>query len=118
MGEISRLAGALTLVFLVLAAGCGKPEKTPILKKREVPRVLSEHDPLWIYNKHCASCHGKQLEGTEKGPALRGLRGRLDEMAILEWINRGKPPDMPANLVRGQDAFNLTQWLLKYKPEK
>jgi alcohol dehydrogenase (cytochrome c) len=38
-----------------------------------------------LFNKNCAACHGRSGEGGS-GPALKGLRTRLDVAATINWI--------------------------------
>ncbi|MGE0681655.1 MAG: PQQ-binding-like beta-propeller repeat protein [Candidatus Binatia bacterium] len=38
-----------------------------------------------LFGKNCAACHGRSGEGGS-GPALKGLRTRLDVAAIINWI--------------------------------
>jgi alcohol dehydrogenase (cytochrome c) len=38
-----------------------------------------------LYGKNCAACHGNQGEGGS-GPALKGVRTRLDLAATVNWI--------------------------------
>jgi glucose dehydrogenase len=43
------------------------------------------------YQKHCAICHGDQLEGIAPSfPALRGLGGRMTKQQTIEIIQKGK----------------------------
>ena len=110
---------ALVLVlFGVMMFACGGGEKPPVLQKRDIPKVLSERDPQWIYNHKCASCHGDQLEGGEEGPSLRNISKRLTDVQILEVLERGRGDKMPSKLVVGEDAFNITDWVRNYSPPR
>lgn len=46
-----------------------------VLKLTEVPIGSSTYG---TYGTHCASCHGLELEGTDRGPTLVGLLERMD----------------------------------------
>jgi len=48
-----------------------------------------------VYEASCASCHGANRLGVALAPALRGLRHRLDDAAIIKQIREGKNA-MPA----------------------
>ena len=57
-----------------------------ILELSEVPAGSSDYG---TYARHCGSCHGLTLEGTETGPALLEVRDRLDRDEILEIMREG-----------------------------
>jgi mono/diheme cytochrome c family protein len=51
-----------------------------------------------LFHDHCAKCHGVNLEGTKKGPALDKIRTKkywTDEK-ITNRINNGAGSKMPA----------------------
>lgn len=58
-----------------------------------------------IYQGNCASCHGDNLEGAN-GPAIAGI----DASEVLNVIENGAP-GMPANLVEGEEAEMVAQWV-------
>ena len=43
-----------------------------------------------IYAKHCGSCHGQLLEGTDAGVPLRGVMGRLGFQETMKVIREGR----------------------------
>ena len=57
-----------------------------ILTLSEVPAGSSNYG---TYAQHCGSCHGLELEGTETGPALLGVRDRLETDEIRAIMNDG-----------------------------
>ena len=57
------------------------------LELSEVPAGSSDYGS---YAKHCGSCHGADLEGTDVGVALQGLRERLDFRQVRRIVNGGK----------------------------
>ncbi|TDJ27128.1 MAG: c-type cytochrome [Gammaproteobacteria bacterium] len=42
-----------------------------------------------VYARNCASCHGMDLQGSETGPALLGVRERLGYGEIVEMVENG-----------------------------
>ena len=62
-----------------------------ILKLTEIPVGTSN---AGTYAKHCGSCHGLLMEGTDAGVALRGVIGRVglgEAMAVIRE-GRGRMP--------------------------
>ncbi len=57
-----------------------------ILELTEVPVGFSDYG---TYARHCGSCHGLDLEGTETAPSLVGVRDRLEDEAIRKIIGEG-----------------------------
>jgi len=105
----------LSFYFIGLAALCSAAaliacrggDPPPMVQKRNVPIVLSEKDPQFVFNKKCGTCHGEDLAGGS-GPALLDLSSRMDEMTLLEILARGKGDAMPAGLVEGEMALTST----------
>lgn len=74
-------------------------------KRDELPQPTSERriagDHLEtagaeLYNKNCAACHGNQMSGAPPNiPALTGVRERLGDRKVVEYIRNGKG-SMPA----------------------
>ena len=58
-----------------------------ILTLREVPAGFSNYG---IYAKHCGSCHGLDLEGTDAGPDLFGLSKRMQFREVLQVVDQGR----------------------------
>ncbi len=63
-----------------------------------------------LFGKNCTACHGSQGEGSS-GPALKGLRSRLDMAATINWIEnpsakmpRLYPSTLAAQAVTGMMA--------------
>ena len=57
-----------------------------ILTLSEVPSGTSDYG---TYARHCGSCHGLELEGTDTAPALLGIRDRMDGAEIREVMDAG-----------------------------
>jgi mono/diheme cytochrome c family protein len=71
-----------------------------------------------LYTKSCASCHGAELGGGDKGPALKGADfdaawndKKMGELS--ERIRTTMPSDNPASLTRAQNADVLAFMLKK-----
>ena len=53
----------------------------------EVPAGFSNYG---VYAKHCGSCHGLDLEGTDAGPSLVGLSQRMSFGEVLRVVGEGR----------------------------
>jgi cytochrome c551 len=102
-----KLLGILLGTSLVLAA-CGGDDGGDS-KETSSGGVDAEK----IVNNKCTSCHGGNLEGG-MGPALNDVGSRLDKDQILEIIQNGKG-QMPADLVKGEEAEAVAEWLANKK---
>ncbi|WP_064093067.1 cytochrome c551 [Rossellomorea aquimaris] len=71
-------------------------------------------DPEKIVNNKCTSCHGGNLEGG-MGPALEKIGSQLSKDEILEIIQNGKGSQMPAGLIKGEEAEAVAEWLANKK---
>jgi len=108
-----RLAGlsaaALTLAFL--ASGCGRTEEPDLVAGKE------------LFTQKCGSCHVLKRAGTKgnQGPNLdeafgSAKRGGLGDSTVegvvhdqIALVRRNS--SMPANLVRGQDARDVSAYV-------
>ncbi|HZG70868.1 MAG TPA: cytochrome c [Chondromyces sp.] len=66
-----------------------------------------------IYQANCLSCHGENLEGGF-GPALDKAGAEHSKEEILEIIKNGQG-QMPPNIVEGEDAEAVAEWLANKK---
>ncbi len=57
-----------------------------ILKLTEVPVGFTNHA---VYARHCASCHGMELQGTETAPGLVNVIERIGYGRFFEVLNEG-----------------------------
>ena len=73
----------------------------------------SVSDAEQIAKKNCLSCHGDNLEG-RNGPPLENIGSELTKEEILTVIEEGRP-GMPGNLIKGDDAEKVAQWLSEKK---
>lgn len=69
-----------------------------------------------IYYDRCATCHGDDLGGVEKAPALTGgsFRESWDGKTLRKLLERieSMPPDEP-KVVSGAEAVNVLAFLLQ-----
>ena len=63
-----------------------------IIRLYEIPVGFSN---AGVYAKNCASCHGEDLNGTDRGISLAGLAERLDAAETIEVVRAGRGA-MPA----------------------
>lgn len=63
-----------------------------IIRLYEIPVGFSN---AGVYAKNCASCHGKDLNGTDRGISLAGLAERLEGPETMEVVRAGRGA-MPA----------------------
>ncbi|AIM16217.1 cytochrome c [Neobacillus sedimentimangrovi] len=62
-----------------------------------------------IYDQKCSSCHGGDLTGG-MGPDLTKVGSKYSKDEILSIIENGKGA-MPPNVVTGDDAEQVAEWL-------
>ena len=62
-------------------------DESGILELTEVPSGFSGYG---VYMTYCGACHGKQLEGTDQGPALISIADRLEIKEIVNVVKEGK----------------------------
>ena len=67
-----------------------------------------------LVQQSCVSCHGGNLEGAGGAPGLADVGSRLSEEEIHDVIVNGRP-GMPGNLIKGEDAEAVAQWLAEKK---
>ncbi|WP_307256893.1 cytochrome c551 [Oikeobacillus pervagus] len=70
-------------------------------------------DAQKIYDNKCLSCHGENLKG-QVGPALDKIGSTLSKDEILNVLENGKGA-MPANVVEGDEADQIAEWLANKK---
>ena len=58
-----------------------------LLTLTEVPAGFSN---FGSYARHCGACHGLDLEGTDAGPALRGIGERMAFGDVLKVVGQGR----------------------------
>lgn len=66
-----------------------------------------------IFDQKCSSCHGGDLKGG-MGPNLTKVGSKYSKDEILDILHNGKG-QMPANVVTGDDADKVAEWLAAKK---
>lgn len=102
----------LTLVFgsVIFLAACGGGDE------KETAETTPDGEAIAM--KSCVNCHGGELQGMGKNPALNDVGSRLSEEEILDIIINGKNDgngNMPGGLVKGKDAEAVAAWLATQK---
>ncbi len=69
-----------------------------------------ETEIITLFQKNCAGCHGLELNGTGLASGIRGLK----KEDILRSIEQGEP-NMPANILTGENAEKVANWVSKQK---
>lgn len=95
-----RLARCAGLIAAVAVAGCGRPE-APGAQAATPPQIARGGE---IYAKHCAACHGGNLEG-QPDWRKRGPNGRLP---APPHDDTGHTWHHPAEVLFGITKFGLT----------
>jgi len=67
MKTTSTLAG-LAVTLTALLSACASDDPIAALPESPAP-LAAEADGATIYQARCASCHGEDLRGTDKGPS-------------------------------------------------
>jgi len=63
-----------------------------------------------IYQRHCASCHGKKGEGVQD-EYEEPLRGNRSLASLARYIDRNMPDDDP-DLVNGEEARQVAEYII------
>ncbi|MBO0959073.1 cytochrome c [Neobacillus sp. MM2021_6] len=80
----------------------------------DTTETASAGDAQKIYDQKCSSCHGGDLKGA-MGPDLTKVGSRYSKDEILDILKNGKSGGMPANVVTGDDADKVADWLAAKK---
>lgn len=88
-----------------------QPPKSTV---KDTKLVDAEDAGAKVFQANCATCHGADLKG-KVGPALLGAGNHLDAKAIEDIIANGKGGKMPPNVVQGDDAKKVAEWVAKQK---
>ena len=94
-----------TLVMGLAACGGGDDDKGT--------DTASSDTGAKIFDQKCSGCHGGDLKGG-MGPNLTKVGSRYSKDDILGILKNGKG-QMPANVVSGDDANQVAEWLAAKK---
>lgn len=81
----------------------------------EVPAGFSNYG---VYAKHCGSCHGLDLEGTDAGPSLVGLSQRMSLGEVLRVVNGGRGRMPGFSHMRREEWGAVLRYTLADEPVK
>ena len=81
----------------------------------EVPAGFSNYG---IYAKHCGSCHGLDLEGTDAGPSLVGLSQRMSLGEVLRVVGGGRGRMPGFSHMRREEWGAVLRYTLADEPVK
>jgi len=116
--RISRLTSVKLIRTLLIATAVG----AGFLLMELVSPPIHAADPAQspgavLYAKHCADCHGDQLQGKPPAfPALTGIGQRManDKIADLIHAGKGRMPAYPG--LQGDELTALLEFLATAKP--
>ncbi|MGB1882783.1 MAG: PQQ-binding-like beta-propeller repeat protein [Gammaproteobacteria bacterium] len=117
-GNVSRLTwgdvGPPTLHVYALGGGKGNKNKPVAAKPAEKAGAPNAGNGAKIYGKVCSSCHGGKGEGGV-GPALIGIKARLGNEKIVEWIKNpsDKMPRLYPAMLGEQAVVDVAAYLEK-----
>lgn len=97
------------LTFGLAACGGGQSSGT----SNNAAGSSAKSNPRAIFEKHCSSCHGNNLQG-KVGPNLQHIGKDMTKKQILHQIKNGGG-GMPANVINGKKAQKVAAWLAKKK---
>ncbi|PLT31088.1 cytochrome c551 [Peribacillus deserti] len=103
---MKRKFAMLLLGTSLALAACGN-DNSGEKDSKDAGSVASSGEKL--YQKNCSSCHGGNLEGGF-GPKLTNVGATYSEDEIGNIIKNGKG-QMPPNIVKGDDAKAVADWL-------
>ncbi|MCX2827471.1 cytochrome C' [Bacillus pseudomycoides] len=104
--KLLAIALGTSLAFTIGA--CGKKEEN-----KSSNQSASTDSAEQISKKSCAGCHASDLSGAT-GPDLRKVGGKYDAAEIENIIKKGRG-SMPAELIQGEDAKKVSEWLAEHK---
>lgn len=115
-GNVSRLSfgesGQPTLIIYALGTSGQPAAILPALPSTAVSSTADAGRGRDIYGKNCAACHGASGEGAA-GPALQGVRTRLDFAATVKWIENpsAKMPRLYPSTLNAQAVADVATYL-------
>lgn len=105
----------IVLMFIIAFYGASQLGETQQAKGKggQQQTQSANASPKQIFEQHCATCHGKNLEG-KVGPNLQHIGGKMSKKDILNQIKNGGG-GMPPGVIQGQAAEKVATWLSKKK---
>jgi cytochrome c551 len=103
--KLLTLLMGTALVMGLAACGGGNTDKGT--------DTASSNTGAKIFDQKCSGCHGGDLTGG-MGPNLTKVGSRYSKDDILGILKNGKG-QMPANVVSGDDANQVAEWLAAKK---
>jgi cytochrome c551 len=102
-----------TALVMGLAACGGGDDKGSDTGTDTGTETASSDEGAKIFDQKCSGCHGGDLTGG-MGPNLTKVGSKYSKDDILGIIKNGKG-QMPANVVSGDDANHVAEWLAAKK---
>lgn len=110
---LTLLLGTSLVMGLAACGGGSNTSKND--NKGNGTETAAAGDAQKIYNQHCSSCHGNNLEG-KVGPKISDVGSRYSKEQILDILKNGKGNGaMPKGLISGDDADKVATWLAAKK---
>jgi cytochrome c551 len=103
----------IALVMGLAACGGGDKDTTKDTTKDTGTETASSDAAAKIFDQKCSGCHGGDLTGG-MGPNLTKVGSKYSKDDILGILKNGKG-QMPANVVTGDDANTIAEWLAAKK---
>ncbi|MBA4494466.1 c-type cytochrome [Paenactinomyces guangxiensis] len=100
------LACSLMLISLSALAGCGTANQN----QYPTGQASAVTEPEEIYTRHCANCHGGNLQGSY-GPSLKNISRKYTQEEILQIIQKGKGKMPSQDYVSKEEQQKLADWL-------
>lgn len=113
--------GAVCIVFLCLLSACGgnnnadknKTTTDKTNKTEEKAPATNTANAEATFQQTCAACHGGDLK-SGSAPDLDKIGSKYSKDEILGIIHNGRG-NMPAGLLKGDDAQAVATWLSEKK---
>ncbi|WP_332648611.1 cytochrome c551 [Lysinibacillus sp. 54212] len=101
-------------LFLVACGGGDKEDNNDNANNESPSNETTQVEIEKVAQQKCGTCHGGNLQGMGNYPALNDVGSRLSQDEILDIIENGKN-NMPAGLVKGEEAEAMAKWLAEQK---
>ncbi|MBT2698184.1 cytochrome c551 [Neobacillus sp. C211] len=111
--KLLTLLMGTALVMGLAACGGGNDDKGTDKGTDNGTDTVTSDAGAKIFDQKCSGCHGGDLTGG-MGPNLTKVGSKYSKDDILGIIKNGKG-QMPANVVSGDDANQVAEWLAAKK---